>query len=187
MARTIPTTEPSRVVSGDSWEWDRTLADFPPSGGWKLSYALRGPVDVDLSYGSAAGDSVNANGETYEVRVASTVTAALTAGTYRLVGRVTDDTDTFVVYDSALYVEANPADPVNEATQAEQDLAVVEAAIAGRLSADRQSYQINGRAIEHIAIQELYQIRNRLRAEVWRERNPGKLSPGVEVTFRAPT
>jgi hypothetical protein len=69
---------------------------------------------------------------------------------------------------------------------AETNLAVVEAAMAGRLSADLQSYSIGGRSVTMIPYLELYNIRKALREEVYRLRNPGKPLPGLHIAFRQP-
>jgi len=68
-------------------------------------------------------------------------------------------------------------------TWEEKTLAVVEAALSGRLTADIQSYQIAGRAVNKIPIAELKQLRGELRAAVWRQQNPGKLGVAYKVQF----
>ena len=60
---------------------------------------------------------------------------------------------------------------------------VVEAALAGRLTSDIQSYQIAGRSVNKIPISELLQIRGRLRAAIWRQNNPGQLGVPFRVQF----
>lgn len=65
----------------------------------------------------------------------------------------------------------------------ERTLAVLEAAIAGRLPAGIESYQIAGRAVNKIPMKELVQLRGQYRAAVWRQQNPGKLGVPYEVEF----
>jgi hypothetical protein len=68
-------------------------------------------------------------------------------------------------------------------TWEEKTLTVVEAALQGRLTADIEHYQIAGRAVQRIPIQELRKIRGELRAAVWRQQNPGKLGVPYKVEF----
>jgi hypothetical protein len=68
-------------------------------------------------------------------------------------------------------------------TWEERTLAVVEAAISGRLTSDIQTYQIAGRSVSKIPILELRQIRGELRAAIWRQNNPGQLGVPYKVTF----
>lgn len=65
----------------------------------------------------------------------------------------------------------------------EKTLAVVEAALSGRMTSDIQSYQIAGRAVTKIPITELLQIRGTLRSVIWRQTNPGKLGVPYKVEF----
>ena len=37
---TVPTGEPTELVAGDTWTWDRSLADYPAAGGWTLTYVF---------------------------------------------------------------------------------------------------------------------------------------------------
>lgn len=65
----------------------------------------------------------------------------------------------------------------------ERTLAVIEAALSGRLTSDIQSYQIAGRSVTKIPVVELLQIRGNLRAVIWRQTNPGKLGVPYKVEF----
>lgn len=89
MARTIPTTEPASVRAGDSWQWTKTLSDFPAST-WTLTYTLFSSTDV-LSV------SASADGADHSVDVAPATTGAYTAGWYDWIAQVTDGTDTHTV------------------------------------------------------------------------------------------
>src|SRR5262249_44312146 len=68
-------------------------------------------------------------------------------------------------------------------TWEEQTLAVVEAAIAGRLTSDIQAYQIAGRSVSKIPIEDLRRIRGELKAAIWRIKNPGRLGESYKVSF----
>jgi hypothetical protein len=68
-------------------------------------------------------------------------------------------------------------------TYEERTLAVVEAAISGNLSGGIQSYQIAGRAVSKYNLKELTDLRGLLRAAVWRQQNPGRLSQSYHIEF----
>lgn len=65
----------------------------------------------------------------------------------------------------------------------EQQLAVIEAVLGGRITADIQAYQIAGRSVTKIPIDELMKMRGMLRAAVWRQENPGKIGIPYRTEF----
>jgi hypothetical protein len=69
------------------------------------------------------------------------------------------------------------------ATFEEQQLAVIEAVLAGRITSGIESYQIAGRSVTKIPIPDLMKMRGMLRAAVWRQDNPGKLGVPYKVEF----
>ncbi|HNA51079.1 MAG TPA: hypothetical protein PK594_09535 [Mycobacterium sp.] len=187
MAPTTPRGEPASVTAGDTWEWIKDFKDYTPtdgSGTWTLSYAIVGPDKLiwDASW------SVAGTGD-WTITIPAASTANLTTGTYRwtaiLTGgsgfsgeRATPDSGVF-------HVQPNPAllAAGDTLSSAAKNLVVVEAAIAGRLTADMQSYSIGGRSVTAIPMNELMALRTRFREELWRERNPGKVGPVRLVAF----
>ena len=181
MPPAIPTCEPEALTAGDSWRWDRSLTDYSAADGWVLSYALLGAAAFPI-----AGEVITAVGAGWEIRVPAAATADLTAGSYRLIGYVTKAPDRFEVYRGRVIVAANFAILSDGLSTAERELVIVDAAIAGRLTADLQSYQVQGRAVAKIPIEELIRIRGTLRSQVWRDRHPGQLAQRVQVRFGRP-
>lgn len=183
MAREVPTREPTSLVAGDSWQWDVTLADFPPSEGWELSYTVRGPEDLDIKWST----HINAVGATYEVRVPASATNLSPAG-YKLFGFVTKGTERFVVYGEAdgegvLNVRPNPSAAVNALSHDETVLAAIDATIIGQATDSQKVIQINGRRVESWDSGELIKFQNIYRARVLAARNPEALTPKYEVVF----
>lgn len=177
----IPDTEPTELVAGESWQWNKVLADYPPSEGWQLTYLFRGPTDLDAEWDS----EVTSSGETYQVRIGKDATA-LNAGRYRLIGRVDSGTERHYLDAIVLTVRANPETAVDAGTHAERTLAVIDAALEGRLSDDEEEWQIAGRAVKHIPIDELRRLQKDYRQEVFMERNPERPFQSVEAHFYAP-
>lgn len=172
MALAIPTTEPTNPVAGDSWKWDKTLSGYPASDGWQLTYYVNGPEKITLAWGT----EVTANGDVFEVRVAATKTDDLTSfGSYELIGRVTDGTDTFTPVAKTINVLANPATAVAAKSLARQMVEAHEAALlANPKMTGVVRVTVNGRTVDYGSAGEFDRAlaRWRLKLEIERGRDP---------------
>ena len=182
MAPPTPLTVPSVLVAKDTWEWNQQL-QYSSQDGYTLTFAFNGAGQL-LS--SAAGVTITPKTDgSWDISIASSATG-ITPGKYDLalfvtkagkrytadlIKGITVQPDYFTVTAGSLQ------------SMAEKNLAVVEAAINGRLTADMQNYQIMGRAVTKIPIKELMDIRGKLRAEVWRERHPGEVGIPIRGRF----
>jgi hypothetical protein len=180
LAKPIPTCEPDIVRAGDTWKWTRALADYPPSEGWVLTYSIRGLsvlLDADVTVTPGVSD--------YAVSVAANKTAPLLPGTYQWAAFVTKAGERFTADEGVLVVERNlsTAAAGDALSHAEKMLVIVEAALAGRLDADIEEYQINGKAVKKIPVLELKRLRKQYRTEIWRLRHAGRLGPQHLTTF----
>lgn len=181
MGYDIPTSEPTELTAGDSWQWDVSLTDYPPGDGWQLAYAIRGAEDLDAAWSS----EISANGGTYEVRIAAGNTD-LTPGNYRLIGFVTLSGERHIVYDAPLTVRANPVTTVNALSHDETMLAAIDALLEGRAQDVKEGFSIAGRDVRKLSPEELVRWQNIYRARVLQARNPGALTPVYEAEFHAP-
>lgn len=179
----IPTTVPTHFPAGTTVKFSRTLDNFLPSDGWTYTIYLNG---LTQKFNKAA--QVDDAG-VFQITFDPTDTASLAPGPYRYAERLTNS-GTGEVYDLTgdelvINIEPNVASAAAGTfnTFEERTLAIVEAAIAGRLGADLQAYQIAGRSVSKIPIAELRTIRGELRAAIWRQNNPGKLGVPFEVQF----
>ncbi len=179
----IPAAVPKHFPAGTTVQFTRSLDDFLPMDGWAYTIYLNG---LTQKFNKAADVT---DGNVFQITFLPSDTASLNPGPYRYAERLTNAA-TGEIYDLhgdelVIVIEPNvsssPAGAFN--TWEEAQLAVVEAAIAGRLTADLQTYQIAGRSITKIPIQELRSIRGELRAAVWRQNNPGKLGVPFKVEF----
>lgn len=68
----------------------------------------------------------------------------------------------------------------------EQMLAAIESLLLGRVPADIQSYQVAGRALNKIPVEELAQLRGKYASMVWRKQHPGKLGINYKAEFPMP-
>lgn len=177
----VATSEPTEAIAGDTWRWDRTFADFSAADGYALSYALRGPVDLDIE-----GAMVTAVGDGWQVRVPAASTAPLTAGTYRLVGYVTKAGERDTVYQDSVVVAADPATAVGEGLHDEKVLALLDAVIEGRATTDREEEQINSRGYRLMSFEELIRIQGTYRRRVMQIRDPEGEHQDIGIEFSAP-
>ena len=179
MPPTVPTIEPRSAYSADTWEWDKTLADYLPSDGWQLSYRVVGPVVLDIVWGT----HVTASGDVFEVRVPASVTNALIPGFYTLVGSVTDGTPfNRTIVDERFEVLPDFADAVAAEDPTKIRIDALVAAIAS-LEAGRLSASIDGRSYTNFQIPELEGRLRRLKTTYQFKRFPKYSAPSRELRF----
>lgn len=186
MTPVIPYGPPAAPRAGDTWQWRiAQSADYPIADGWALSYALvstSSATQVPLTW--SAGYVAN-DGAEFTVTIPATITAAFAAGGYRLTAFLTLSTVRHTLDEDHVLVQPNTATQTagQGRTFAETALANIESVLAGRATADVESYQIDGRALNRTPIADLYKMRTRFRTEVWKQRNPGRSLPGYLVSF----
>lgn len=188
MARTVPTTEPRRLVAGDSWQWDKSISEFPAGDGWKLGYAFRGPSSAEFA--TVWNTDVVADGDAFQIRIAKTKTN-LARGRYILTAYVENaGGEHFTVLDERgepLQVEVdvlpNPATAVAAASDDEALLVQIEAAVLAVSSSGYQSATVNGRTVTYADLADLQKQLGEVRARVARARRGGRFQR-MEVSFR---
>lgn len=178
----IPDLVPSHFPAGTTVKFTRSLDDFSPADGWAYTIYLNGATQK-FSKAANVVDGI------FSIEFIPADTASLSPGPYRYAERLTNS-GTGEVYDIngdelVINIEPNVATAAAGAFTSweEKALAVVEAALTGRLTSDIASYQIAGRAVNKIPIQDLRRIRGELRAAIWRQNNPGRLGVPYEVQF----
>jgi hypothetical protein len=181
LARDIPDTEPKVLRCGDSWQWNKVYEDYPASS-WTLTYFLYGAAVVD-----ADGFDAAASGDEHQVRQAGSYSESFAAGEYTLVGRVTDGSDIFTIYEDAVELIASASALATSAqkTHAETCYDLLTALIEGKIPKDQESFQINGRAVVRIPIREAMRLRGFYASLIEQERAGGDSlgGPIVEVDF----
>jgi hypothetical protein len=173
---------PDHFPAGTTVIFTRSLSDFLPSDGWSYQIFLNG-LTQKFNKNATVVDGV------FQIEFIPSDTASLNPGPFRYAERLTNS-GTGQVFDLTgdelvINVEPNVASAAAGAfnTWEERTLVVVEAAIAGRLTSDIQAYQIAGRSVSKIPIQQLRTIRGELRAAIWRQNNPGQLGVPYRVQF----
>ena len=131
---------PSKLVAGDSFAWERDLADYPADI-WELTY-LFSNADAEFTI------TATADGTTHVASALPATTEDYVAGRYRWHGRVTDDTDIYTVEDGWLVIDPDPSDKkVDWRSHARKMLDAIEAALEGKANKnqlDLVSYSIGG-------------------------------------------
>jgi hypothetical protein len=182
MPQIIPDVVPDHFPAGTTVKYTRSFDDFQPSDGWAYTIYLNG-LTQKFSKAATVLDNI------FQIQFDPSDTASLVPGPFRYAERLTNS-GTGEVYDirgDELVINIEPnvatADAGAFNTWEERTLVVVEAALAGRLTSDIQAYQIAGRSVSKLPIDELRKIRGQLREAIWRQNNPGKLGVPYEVQF----
>jgi hypothetical protein len=182
MAPIIPDVVPGHFPAGTTVKFTRSFGDFQPSDGWAYTIYLNG---LTQKFNKAATTENNV----FNITFLPADTASLTPGPFRYAERVSnsgtgevyDINGDLLVINIEPNVSASPAGTFN--TWEERMLSIVESALAGRLPAGIESYQIAGRSVSKIPAKELMQIRGILKSIIWRQNNPGQLSQPYRVEF----
>lgn len=183
MTPPVPDSFPAGFFAGTTLKVHRAFPDYPASGGWAYKVWFNG-LDTFSAVGVAAAD------DGFDIAIAPTDTATKRASDYSFVERLTN-AGTGEVYDvgeGMIRLSLNIAIAAAGATMTHEarTLAVIEAALEGRLSSDTQSYQIAGRAVVKIPITQLRKLYGEYKLAVARQ--SGKVfSRKVLVEFGNPS
>jgi hypothetical protein len=184
----IPTIYPPFLTAGTTFKVDREFDDFPNTQ-WNYSLLLAGLTTQSFA---ASNDQ---DGVTFHIVLTPTQTQPMNpvatatmplpyAYTERLIA--TDGSgEIFDIVNGRIMVNPNMAGAVAGSliTYEEQTLAVIEAALKGRLTADIEHYSIAGRSVSKIPVRELIELRGRYKYLCQKQRNPGSFSNSAEVKF----
>jgi hypothetical protein len=172
---TTPTQVPAELIAGDTWEWTRELADYPPSthsAAWYFEKA-------DHNFSVSAGES----GSTYTGTVAAGTSAGYRPGKYRwrlLVTRTADSVRK-TVEEGWLVVLPDPAAAgnVDHRSTAQVMLDNVEAFLRDPNNLQAANFSLGGRALVRWNRGDLLAERDRLKGEVRSEEAVEKIAAGL--------
>lgn len=169
----IPTIEPTTANAGDTWRWTRTLADYPASAGWALSYTLINAAAKITINASASGDD-------HAVTVNAATTAGYAAGIYDWRARVSKAGEVYTVGEGRITVRnAFGGSTFDARSHARKTLEAIEAVIEGRASSEVSYYMIGNRQLRYMTPAELLTLRDKYRAEVAREDAAAAVAAGL--------
>ena len=169
-----PLNEPQQVTANDTMTWRRHSDEYPPSNGWILSYALRGPSSLDFTATSDAdGFVIDAS-------------APSVAGEYFLQGMVSNGTERHTIHKSTVSVLPDLS-TVTGAYDGRSTTKIIldalDAVLAGDATKAILEMDVDGTRIKNKTTAQLMTARGVYALKYWREKNPGKLCPSVSVRF----
>ena len=169
---------PTSLVSGTTAVVERTYSDFPTTGGWTLTLHVAGKSRLTPL-------AATTSGSLYLFTLTAALTAALLKGEYQWEVRATKAGEAYTAESGVLTIIPNiaAAEAGELQSYAEATLAIVEAALSGRLTADMESYSIAGRSVTKIPVAELRKMRAELRQELHLTANPGTFMQEVRGVF----
>lgn len=176
MAPSIPTTEPSILVSGTTWKWNPAWADFPASDGWVITYRLVGPTTKEFT--------ATNTGTAFEVTVAYGE-SNVPPGTYMLSGFATLGAERYPLPSRRVLVLEGGAAAEKGASRrlwCEQMLEIVQAVLMNKATADMLEYTIAGKSVKTLSPEELWKLRASLRTELYIART-GRRGQPYRVRF----
>ncbi|MDP9990399.1 hypothetical protein J2W28_000218 [Variovorax boronicumulans] len=159
MAIDTSNTEPISIIPGDTVKWARRFSDYPPSAGWALSYELLNAMHRYEIHASADGDS-------FRVVVAAQTTQAYAPGSYDWRARVTNADEVYTVATGRLTIAPSFGAAGDVRSHARRTLDAIEAVLEGRATSATAEYEINGRRLKYIPLNELHEMRTRYQREV---------------------
>lgn len=167
-------TPPRSVAAGSTLSYRREL-QYSPADGWAYALALSVPGFVPAV--------AEADGSGFVLTIPASTTATWPAGTYTYSERVTKGGVVHEVGRGSITVSADVTAVQDDGrSHAQRALAIIEAALEGRLGDGIQNYSIGGRAVSKIPLRELYELRDKYRLQCFVERNRGRFGSTV-ITF----
>jgi len=183
------------LPAGDSAIWTDDPVALPDgrqadaAGGWVLKYVLRGPAQLDLTATQA--------GQVWQTVLTTSVSAALTAGTYAWVATLTKAAERITIGSGQMVITADLATisaAYDSRSPAQRALADCEAAMAtfSATGGKVKKYEIAGRSMEFQTIADLMSLHSFWKAKVLSEGSAQSIANGMgnprnlHVRFRRP-
>jgi hypothetical protein len=172
---------PAQFAAGETVSYRRTNPDFPADDGWTLTVGLRGA--------SVANATVTEDGADYLVLLEAATTATLAAGQYKAVEVYTHATEGVKPFSVDVVVTPNiyAAGAGDLVSEAASKLALLNAKIEGRITADQEMISIDGISLKREDLALFEKMRDKYQAIVDAEISGGGSGMGIElVRFKRP-
>ena len=173
----IVTTEPTTVTAGDTVAWTKTIADYPASAGWSLSYTLINALAKITINASAAGDD-------HAVSVDAATSTGWAAGDYNWQSTVSKGAERHTVGSGRITVGKSFAaqTPLDTRSTARAMLEALEACYLAYLENGQghvAEYNVAGRTMKFRNAAEIWQQIEKLKREVAAEDRAARLAAGL--------
>jgi hypothetical protein len=167
----IPDYEPLTVTAGDTLAWTKSVSDYPATAGWTLHYAIQAPTPIAIN--------ATASGANYAVNVAATTSVSYTPGVFLWTSYVTNvATARHVIENGQITILANPA-VAQTASHAVRTLALIRAALEGRIPRGLEHTNIDGQELARIPIMDLNRLEVYYQNKVAGEQNRARIAAGL--------
>lgn len=175
MAATIPTTEPTEIVSGETVKWTKSLSDYPADT-WTLTYQFVNAAD-------AQAVTCTASGTDFLATITAAQSAAMTAGDWYWQARVSYSGEVYGVGSGRVTVKPNyavaGATALDARSHVKKVLDAIEAVMEGKASEDQMSMSIGDRSLSRYSPSELITWRQKYAAEYAREVRQERIKLGL--------
>ncbi len=176
-------SRPTNILAGDTYTYTVSNADYPASAGWTLKVTINNPT-VRLQVSA----TTNADGESYDVALASADTDGLTTGGLYLYHESVEKGSGATLQRHTIYAgtvnvtkDVTTGSTATDArSTARKMLDAVETTILANLGKGHETMQIAARAIGYRSWEEMLRVRNRLAMEVKAEDDAFLIAQGLE-------
>ena len=154
---------PSEITQGDSLNWTESESDYPASDGWVIGYNLV-MATRRINFESTA------DGDNHSFDLTTTTTKLWYPGDYSWQRYVYDSTNKITLTYGSVEIKRNFLTPGDERSKAQIRVDNINAVLENRAALDQESYEIAGRALKRMSIQDLYYSLDRAMAELAKEK-----------------
>jgi hypothetical protein len=170
----VPNSEPAHITAGETITWSRALSEYPAPE-WTLKYALQASGKDLITIVSAA------SGEAHLVTVAPAKSLGYAPGSYIATAYVEHAGGArFVVERRQITISPTPLSET-DSTHASRALALIEAALEGRIPHGLENSDIDGQSLSRIPIADLHRLRDKYRVEVQAEQFAARAAAGIRT------
>lgn len=168
------TTEPTAITAGDTVNWTKSLANYPASAGWVLTYTI---INASNKYTVTA----TASGDSHLVSVAAGITSAWASGEYTWQSKVSKGVEVYTVAIGDLTISPSFAaqTTLDSRSVAAKALEAIEATLAGRATSATAEYEIAGRKLKYTSHAELIRLRDFYKRVVVQEEAAARVTKGL--------
>ena len=173
MAITTTAGVPSSFRAGDTTNFTKTYADYPASTWDLVFYFVREGYPTIQKTADKSGDD-------FTVSLSSAESAKFTPGRWEWFAKASRQSEGEITAGSGVVdILRNPASQPST-TFAEEALSMVEKSIRGDLPTAQESVSLTGVDITKMGISERFQLRDKIKSEIARERRRRRLAEGRE-------
>ncbi|HEX8313009.1 MAG TPA: hypothetical protein VF614_16915 [Chthoniobacteraceae bacterium] len=174
MPAAVPNSEPAQITAGETITWSRALSEYPAPE-WTLKYALQASGKDLITVVSAA------SGEAHLVTISAGTSLGYAAGSYIAVAYVENAAGSRYVVDRRVITILPSPLSGTDSSHAVRTLALIEAALEGRVPNGLESTDIDGQSLSRIPIADLHRLRDKYRREVFVEAEAARRAAGLRI------